>query len=142
MITREQASEIRARSTALNAWVDSIRDKRSGWASWKPEDKPASVPDVTNEERSALEVYDFCTTPPDRYFLYVNREKRTATTWTGDTIGTVDFGAAYQCPAFGGSPSTRVPVTIHGINGKTYHGTWYKSTGDFARVKLAKHQRA
>ena len=82
MITPDQAAEIRKRNNALMAWVDSIRGK-NGWASYRPEDKPADVPDVTNAERSALEVFEFCTNPPEKYFLYINREKQSATTWTG-----------------------------------------------------------
>jgi hypothetical protein len=139
VITPEQANDIRARNEALNAWVDTIRDKRSGWASYKPEDKPANVPDVTNDERSALEVFEFVANPPDKYFLYINEEKKTATTWTGETLGTVLFGRTYKTPAFGGWPSTRVPVTVKAINGRTYHGTYYKSSGNYARVKVSKN---
>jgi hypothetical protein len=93
VITPDQAAEIRKRNNALMAWVDSIRGK-NGWASYRPEDKPADVPDVTNAERSALEVFEFCTNPPDKYFLYINREKQTAATWTGDLLGHVSFGRA------------------------------------------------
>lgn len=137
MITREQYEEIKARNDKLTAWVDSIRGK-NGWASYKPEDKPSHVPDCTNEERGEMELYEFCTNPPDKYFLYVSEEKRTAFTWPGQTLGTVQFGRAYKVPAFGGWPSVRVPVTIHAVNGLTYHGTYYKSSGDYARIERAK----
>jgi len=95
MLTQDQAQDIRTRNDALAAWVDSIRGKNR-WASDKPEDKPASVPDVTNDERSALEVFDFCQTPPLSYFLYVNEKDRTATTWTGDVLGQVHFGREFR----------------------------------------------
>jgi hypothetical protein len=88
MITSEQAKEIRQRNDALMVWVDSIRGK-NGWASYRPEDKPTNVPDVSNEERSALEVFEFCQNPPDKYFLYIREKERTATTWTGDVLGQV-----------------------------------------------------
>jgi hypothetical protein len=133
MITPEQAADIRARNDALMAWVDSIRGK-SGWASYRPEDKPAQVPDVTNDERSALEVFDFVTNPPDKYFLYVNETNRTATTWTGDVLGQVSFGREYR-DSFGGR---RVPITVRAINGRKYHGTYFKSAGNYARIKMAK----
>ena len=133
MITPDQAADIRKRNDALMAWVDSIRGK-NGWASYRPEDKPADVPDVTNEERSALEVFEFCTNPPEKYFLYINREKQSATTWTGDLLGQVSFGREYR-DNFGGR---RVPVTVRAINGLTYHGTYYKSSGDFARIRQSK----
>jgi len=139
MITPEQAADIRQRNDALMAWVDSIRGK-NGWASYRPEDKPAHVPDVTNDERSALEVFDFVTDPPDKYFLYVNEETHEATTWTGDKLGDVRFGRAYKCPAFGGS-STHVPITIRAINGLTYHGIYFKSSGNFARIRQSKQQK-
>jgi len=132
MITPEQARDIRNRNDALNRWVDSIRG-RNGWASYKPEDKPASVPDVTNEERSALEIFDFVTNPPDKYFLYIQEQDSTATTWTGDKLGHVSFGREFR-DSFGGK---RVPVTIHAINNATYHGTYYKSSGSYARVRMS-----
>jgi hypothetical protein len=141
MITAEQAADIRQRNDALMAWVDSIRGK-NGWASYRPEDKPAHVPDVSNEERSALEVFEFVQNPPDKYFLYINETTYAATTWTGDKFGDVRFGRAYKCPAFGGFSSTRVPVTIRAINGVTYHGTYYKSSGSFARIRQSKKKAA
>jgi hypothetical protein len=133
MITFEQATDIRQRNDALMAWIDSIRGK-NGWASYRPEDKPAHVPDVTNEERSALEVFEFVSNPPDKYFLYISEANRTATTWTGDTLGQVSFGREYR-NNFGGK---RVPITVRCINGHLYHGTYYKSSGDYARIRLSK----
>jgi hypothetical protein len=133
MITPEQASDIRQRNDALVAWVDSIRGK-NGWASYRPEDKPTNVPDVSNEERSALEVFEFCQTPPAKYFLYIREKDHTATTWTGDVLGQVSFGREWR-DSFGGR---RVPVTIRAVNGLTYHGTYFKSSGDFARIRQSK----
>jgi len=133
MITAEQAAGIRQRNDALMLWVDSIRGK-NGWASYRPEDKPTNVPDVSNEERSALEVFEFCQTPPDKYFLYIREKDHTATTWTGDVLGQVSFGREWR-DSFGGR---RVPVTVRAINGHTYHGTYFKSSGDFARIRQSK----
>jgi len=87
----------------------------------------------TNEERSAVEVYEFVMTPPEKYFLYINRTKREATTWTGDKLGTVGFGREYR-DNFGGR---RVPVTVYGINGCKYYGTYFVSSGDYARIRMA-----
>jgi len=131
VITPEQAQDIRTRNAALNQWIDTIRGK-NGWASYKPEDKPANVPDVSNEERSALEVFEFVSNPPDKYFLYINEKDHTATTWTGEKLGNVSFGREYR-DNFGGK---RIPVNVYAINGKTYHGTYYKSSGDYARVRV------
>jgi hypothetical protein len=133
MISPQQAADIRERNDALTAWVDSIRGK-NGWASYKPEDKPTHVPDVSNEERSALEVFEFVTNPPDKYFLYINEANRTATTWAGDVLGQVFLGCEYR-DNFGGR---RVPITVRAINGRTYHGNYYKSSGDYARIRARK----
>src|SRR5439155_26054876 len=105
--------------------------------SYKPRDKPADVPDVSNEERSALEVFEFVTNPPDKYFLYINEKNRTATTWPGEKLGDVSFGCEYR-DNFGGE---RIPVNVYAINGKTYHGTYYKSSGNYARIRMKKGQR-
>jgi hypothetical protein len=133
VISQDQAADIRQRNDALMAWVDSIRGK-NGWANYRPEDKPVNVPDVTNDERSALEVFEFCSNPPDKYFLYISEDKKTATTWTGDLLGHVTFGREYR-DNFGGK---RQPVWIRAVNGKRYHGTYFKSSGNFARIRLSK----
>lgn len=87
--------------------------------------------EVTNELRSAIEVYEFCANPPAKYFLYINEKTKSATTWTGDALGTVTFGHEYMA-VFG---DKRQSVRIKAINGKTYSGTYYKSAGNYARVK-------
>jgi len=136
VITPEQAADIRNRNNHLMAWADSIRCK-NGWASYRPEDKPADVPDVSNEERSSLEVFDFVTNPPDKYFVYLNEKTETATTWTGELLGQVSFGREYR----DNSGGRRVSVTVRAINGREYFGTFYKSHGDYARIKATKAQR-
>lgn len=136
MLTVEAYNEIKARKEQLEAWIDSIRG-RNGWASYKPEDKPAHIPDVTNEERSSMEVFEFVTNPPEKYFLYIGEENSIATTWTGENLGRVYFGREYR-DNFGGR---RVPVTVVAINGREYHGTYYKSAGSYARVKMAKTRK-
>jgi hypothetical protein len=127
--------ELRERNARHNAFVDTKRS-RNGWASYLPSEVPVNAR-ITNEERSTLEVYDFLSTPPDRYFLYVNPEKGVATTWTGATIGRIALGPVYEVPAFG-RPSTRQSIHVWAINGKEYFGTYYKSSGDYARVKIKK----
>jgi hypothetical protein len=139
MITAKQYAEFKARSERNRAWAEQFK-KPNGWIVIEAHEQTTCPADarITNEERSAIEVYEFCTTPPEKYFLYINAEKKLATTWTGDKLGDVTFGRAYQSPGFGGFASTRVPVTIAAINGRTYHGTYFKSSGDYARVKLSK----
>ncbi|WP_407156327.1 hypothetical protein [Bradyrhizobium sp. STM 3557] len=125
-ISAETAATIRNRETALRNWLGNR-------TSYHPSELPADIIPPTNEERSALEVFEFLRDKPARYFLYINAEKRTATTFTGDTLGTVSFGREYR-DNFGGK---RVAVTIRAITGETYHGTYYKSSGDYARIKKA-----
>lgn len=138
MITKTQRDSIMQREAALKAYcvAQGFTNKRSGWTSYKPE-QVAHLNPPTNEERSAVEVFDFCADPPDRYFVYVNPKAGTVTTWTGEKLGDCQLGQPYVCPAFG-SASTRQPIRFKAINGRTYAGTFYRSSGDFARVKLCK----
>jgi hypothetical protein len=133
-LTKEQYEETKGRNDRHNAWVDSIKRR-----SYRAEEVPADC-QITNEERSKLEVYEFVHNPPDKYFLYINQEKRLATTWTGDKLGEVTFGREYSSPAFGAF-SRRIPITVVAINGKVYHGTYYKSSGDYARIKAKKESK-
>lgn len=95
-----------------------------------------------NAEMSKAEVEAFKGDPPERLFCYVKEYSETwagsaiATTWVGDYFGRLACGRPWK-DNLGG---TRVPVTLYGVNGKTYHGTYYKSSGDYARMRLAKKQ--
>jgi hypothetical protein len=119
-----QADAIRNRDAMLKAWL-------GGRTSYHPSELPADIVPPTNEERSALEVFEFQRDKPANYTLYINAEKRTATTWTGETLGSVTFGREYR-DNFGGK---RVAITVKAITGETYHGTFYKSAGDYAHIK-------
>ena len=138
----EQVNDIRARDKALSDWL-----KANNTNSYRREELPAHLSPPTNEERSACEVFEFMRDKPDRYFLYIKEaEDMTtkpgwrnfgwgqATTWTGENLGRVSFGRAWR-DNFGG---TRIPVTVFAINGETYHGTYFISAGQYARVKKAK----
>src|SRR5574343_1756057 len=120
MLTKTEYARFRALIDLADKWIDSQRG-RNGWACIDPKTAPEDYRAVTNEMRSQVEVYEFCAQPPERYFLYVKGD--TATTWTGERLVAVSFGRAYR-DNFGGE---RVPVTIRAINGRTYHGTHYKS---------------
>lgn len=91
---------------------------------------------ITNDDRSNVELYYFMKERPKKYFLYINEEKRTATTWTGEKLGTVYMGSTYTSN-FG---DKRRNIDVIGINGIKYHGTFYKSSGDYARVIAYKKQ--
>jgi hypothetical protein len=93
---------------------------------------------ITNEERSAIEVFEFMRDKPERYFLYINEARGIATTWTGAKLGVVWLGRRYR-DNFGGE---RVSISIRAINGESYSGTFYKSSGDYARVRTLTHVKA
>jgi len=134
-ITKEQRDSIMAREQTLTAYCkeQGFTSKRSGWTSYKPE-QVAHLNPPTNYERAQVELYDFIHNVPDKYFLYVNEATGKATIWTGVELGNVHFGAEWR-DNFGGK---RRAVTVYAVNGRTYHGTYFKSAGDYARIKLAK----
>jgi hypothetical protein len=145
--TLAEVEAVEARETALHNWLG----KRN---SYHLSELPAHIKPATNEERSAVEVYRFKERRPAEYFGYVklpdgwearddNGRGRygklygatgALTTWTGQHLGTVQFGRAWR-DNFGG---TRVPVTVKAITGDVYHGTYFASAGDYARIRRAK----
>lgn len=152
MITANEAIEIQQRCDRKEQWLD-------GRTSYQPDELPENCR-VTNEELSKLEIWKFCTDIPEKYFLYIKLDERPAeilaaiqkgakytnsfrkgiaTTWTGDKLGDVFCGQEYKSPAFGNF-STRIPITVKAINGREYFGTYYISSGDYARVKLVKEK--
>jgi len=133
-ITEAEYKTLLTRLAAFEAW-------RNGRTSYKTEDVPAGL-EVSNEDRTKIEIYEFVNNPPNRYFAYVKRletNTRTAriTTWTGELLGVATLGQAYETPAFGRT-SKRVPVLkFKAINGKSYYGTFFESSGDYCRLKMA-----
>lgn len=86
---------------------------------------------MTNEERSALEVSEFKANPPLKYFLYIDEETMRATTWTGETLGNIlRLGRTWESNL----GDTRQSVLIKAVDGETYAGTYFKSSGNYARV--------
>ena len=127
---------LKAKQAAWEAWSAQFR-KPNGWTVIPADRKPPEGADMSNEERGDLELLQFHASPPDRYFLYVDEDKATATTFVGGNLGRVSFGRPYR-DNFGGR---RVPITLAAVNGRTYHGTYYASAGDYARVRVAKASR-
>lgn len=134
--TAEQRAEFEARNTRHEEWAAQYR-KPNGWTVMPPGATPPGGAEVSNAERSAAEEYDWRNDPPDRYFLYVDETASLATTWTGQPLGRVVFGREWR-DSFGGK---RQSVTVHGTNGATYHGTYYKSSGQYARIRRNKGKR-
>jgi hypothetical protein len=92
---------------------------------------------VDNTLRSALEEYAWRTDPPESYFLYINEIARTANTWTGQKLGEVTFGKQFKS----NMGDIRVPIEVLGSNDCRYHGIFYKSSGDYARIKMFKNHQ-
>lgn len=90
--------------------------------------------EVSNEMRSAIELYEFMNNPPDKYFLYIDEDKAIATTWTGQQLGSVTFGKEYKS----NMGDKRQSVSIWAVNGHTYYGTYYKSSGNYAHINKRK----
>lgn len=146
MITLERYQELRRKIATFDAWVDSQRNPRNGWASYREQDVPNHLPRVSNDERSQVEVYEFVQQRPDKYFVYVARNKCapgvvdnkvTLTTWTGQVLGYGFLGRRYETGA-GLRRSVRYPVRFTAINGDKYKGIYYASAGDYARVHRVK----
>lgn len=116
----------------------------SGKNSFRPDEYPEHTRYLTNDIRSAVEVYEFMSEKPTKYFAYVkvNPNGNDAfhcyvTTWTGEVIGSGRLGYEYR-DSFGGR---RQSIEFLGYNGRVYSGTFYKSAGDYCRVKAVKRER-
>lgn len=127
---------MQANETARREWCTADGQNVKGWTSVtvKVSESLPFAAEVTNELRSAVEVWEFNRDTPSKYFLYINEKTNLATTWTGDKLGSVIFGNAYRSN-FG---DKRIPVTIHAVNGRKYHGTYYTDAGSYARITLSK----
>ena len=90
---------------------------------------------VTNDIRSAIEEWEFKIKPPQKYFVYVNLKERIITTWTGQKLGNIiSIGRTHNS----NMGDERIPIRVKGINTLTYSGIFYKSAGDYARIKTVK----
>jgi len=118
--------ELSARNDRFCRWVDNNQIK-----AYKPEEVPENAR-VTNEERSKLEVYLFLLSPPDRYFCYISEGKKSAATWMGQNLSHwCILGREWRS----NMGDKRQNVIFRGINGRFYSGIYYKSSGEYARVR-------
>lgn len=141
VIAKEKYESLKRQLEIFERW-------RNGRTMFRCDEVPLGT-EVSNEDRSAMEVYEFIHSPPEKYFLYCSfkREKGqlkdteathygasgTATTWTGEKLGDVQCGRTWR----GNMGDTRVSVSVYAINGCVYHGTYFKSAGNYARVKMS-----
>ena len=136
MISPEEYEELFDRQSRFKAWLGSR-------TSYRQEEVPENCR-ITNEERSAIEVFQFCRDKLSIYFVYiappipnssmVEKHYVHATTWIGDYLGRVYLGGEYTVHMPRGGKSVRQSITMHGINGVRYYGTYYKSSGNYARI--------
>ena len=109
---------------------------------WRKENKTNGIPqevyskfpfadEVTNELRSAIEIYEFVANPPKKYFLYPKNGSNEVTTWMGQKLGTYTVTGVYK----GNWGDSRKTIHVKAINGKEYFGTIY---GTYARIKMCK----
>lgn len=136
MITKIRYKTLIAKIALFEQW-------RNGRTSYHPSELPQDLKVPTNAERSQVEVYEFVTNPPDRYFCYVKRNiaapgvvdnKVTLTTWTGQILG---YGYLGKCYFTGVRPfqSKRYTLKFTGINEVKYKGVYYASSGDYCRIR-------
>jgi hypothetical protein len=142
MITESEYNKLRAKIDHLESWRNTPQS-----AALSLLNRPLFK--VTNEERSAVEVYEFVHDIPERYFAYVKLHDQellgnaqlahnrygNLTTWTGDTLGGIYWMGREFRSNMG---DKRIPIRVRGINGRSYSGTYYKSAGDYARLRLLK----
>jgi hypothetical protein len=147
IITAAEYQDIMAREAEHNR----LRNGRGSISATEYANWPASA-QLTNEERSKAEVYQFVTDPPTKYVLYVKQNEAadspgvgswryaplcTVTTWTGETLGSGQLGRRYDNNIGG----YRRSICFAGINGCQYYGTYYESSGDYAIVTMCKADR-
>jgi hypothetical protein len=90
--------------------------------------------EVTNELRSKIELWEFINNKPEKYFLYIDEKEKNAINWTGEYLGKVFFGSEYRSNV----GDKRQSIEIKAINGLSYYGTYFKSSGNYARIKAKK----
>jgi len=124
-LIEEKVQDIRARLAAVDEFLKV--NKRN----WMTAEESARLNSPSNEELSALEVYDFKRDKPERYFAYVDKEFRFLTTWTGERLARIYYQGCETRDNFGGK---RRYFRAEAINGLVYWGYHFSSSGDYARM--------
>jgi len=142
--TKTEAGKVISAETYTNFRDDIGRYEnwRAGRQCIKTDEIPDDLKHVSNDMRGKVEQYEFLHNPPEKYTLYYSERainetgsfQTWGTTWNGEILGRIHTRKEWR-DNFGGK---RVSFTMSGINGKSYHGTYYKSAGDYCRIKLSK----
>ena len=133
MITEQDYQAIIAKRDDLKTWLDTspcVTRSHNGTLSYPSDTLPQHC-HISNDERSAVEVYEFIRDRPHTYFAYTTPATaipQSVTTWTGEKLGTV---IAHGTPYISSWGDTRQQLTIiPAINGLTYSATAYFGRGN------------
>ena len=142
-LTKEEYLELKNKHDTYMQEANKYRGK-NGWLCITPELAKILPPSVSNDDLSKMEVYEFITNPPLQYFGYVSKKEISEihhtyiwnlTTWMGDILGKMTMGDRY----YNNLGGYRRNIWITAINGFTYYGTYYESSGDYCRIKAHKN---
>ena len=103
-----------------------------------PDRQPISETERASAERNGVlnvaEMAAFQQGKTNRVFAYWHKAAEIRT-WMGGILARITWtGNEYSCP-FG---SRRINFGARGIDGRTYSGTYYKSSGDYVRMRVVK----
>lgn len=132
-ISDKEYGKLKQNRKIYEDWAAQFK-KSNGWIIIPAYEKPPV--EFTNEDRSKIEVYEWLRDQPEKYFLYIDEKTWTAATWMGDKLGRVYPGKKYR-DNFGG---VRMSIVVYGTNKMKYYGTYYMSSGNYARIKAYSHQ--
>jgi len=136
-IDEQTAIEYRCENDRFENW-------RNGRQSYNTNEIPNDLKHVDNDLRGKLEQFEFKNSKPDKYFCYWSKRQINEsgsyqiwlTTFMGNELLQVIPGSHNEWrDNFGG---IRVSFTAIGINGVWYHGTYFKSSGDYCRIQKLK----
>ena len=133
MLTQEEYAILRAKYDTYHAAREAQYPKQNAFT---PEMLATLPPVTTNDETSAIEVFEFMRDKPDRYVAYVSSDAKSVTTWTGDHLGTLRMSGSMYRSNMG---DKRTPITVKAINGRTYYG---RSQGSGMCVSLRAYKGA
>lgn len=128
-ITLSERNGIMERENALGQWMRARKVN-----SYKPEDV-AHLNPPTNEERSAVELFDFMKEQPSRVFAYRTTSNRAIHNWMGETLASVTWEGSEYRDNMGGK---RYAFRAIGVNGIAYAGVAFPSAGDYVRMRAVK----
>lgn len=134
--TIEEYNSLKAKLTANNQAIkDYCRINKTNGIPVEISNSFPFAAEVNNDLRSAIEEFEFRINPPEKYFLYVDTARNIVTTWTGQKLGNItELGKTFRS----NMSDDRQYIKFTGVNGFKYSGFYFRSSGDYARVKKLK----